>query len=134
MVLVPANALDVIPRVGLMTAVALIDLHICTAWIARSIRFAGNRLINHFEMLHVVARRRLMTLRAVCRARRRVLELGDGPLRSRVALGAILPKELEMLVLIRMAACAVQDHLFGGDVLVPRLRPCAHAVLSDPAE
>ena len=68
MVLVPADALDVIPRIGLMTAIALVDLNVSATWVAWAIRFASNRLVNHFKVHHVVARRRLVALRAIRRA------------------------------------------------------------------
>ena len=68
MVLIPPDAFDVIPRVGLMTAIALVDLNVSTTRVAWTIRFTGNRLVNHFKVHHVVARRRLVALRAIRRA------------------------------------------------------------------
>ena len=134
MVLVPPAAFDVVPRVRLMATIALVDLYIVATWISGSIRVACDRFRNHLEVHHIVARRRLVTLRTICRPRRRVLELGDGPLRRRVALRAIGPKEFHVPVLIRVTAGAIQNHLFGRDVLVLHSRPFRGAVLLDPSE
>ena len=125
--LVPADAFDVIPRISLMTPITLVDLNIFATWIPRSIPFAGNHLVDHFKVHHVVAGRRLMALSAVRRTRRRVLKSGNGPLRRAVACGAILPEQIEMLVLVRVAVRAIQDHLFWSNVLVVRLPSCARA-------
>ena len=91
MALAPTKALDVVPGRGLVAEVALVDL--CP-------RLSGNHGANFVEMLsHVVARRSLVALGAVRRAGRWVPELRDAPPRRRVALGAILPEELEIPVL-----------------------------------
>lgn len=60
MMFVPADTLDVVPGVCLVTEVAL--LNPCA-------HLAGDRLRDHFEVPHIVARRRLVTLRAILGAR-----------------------------------------------------------------
>lgn len=60
MVLIPADTFDVVPRVGLMAHVTLIHLRV---------RLFRNLLRNHLEVFHVMARRRLVTLSAIGRAR-----------------------------------------------------------------
>ena len=59
MVLVPADPLDVVPGIGLMTKVALLHPRVL---------LTGDRHRDHLEMSHIVARRRLMALRAILRA------------------------------------------------------------------
>jgi hypothetical protein len=71
--------------------VALVDL---------CLRLSGDHRANFAKkLIHVVARRSLVALGAVRRARRWVPEFRDGPPRRCVALGAILPEELEIPVL-----------------------------------
>ena len=60
MMLVKADALDVVPRGGLMAEEALIDL---------GVRLAGHFHGDHLKVHHVVARRSLMALRAGLRCR-----------------------------------------------------------------
>ena len=55
MMFVEADALDVVPRGGLMAEKALVNL---------CIRLSADRLIDHSKMFHVMARWRLMTLGA----------------------------------------------------------------------
>lgn len=105
--LIPTDALDIVPRSRLMATITLADSNIFTTRISRSIRTLGHRLGNHFKVHHIVARRRLMTLRAVGRPRRGMLETGNCPLRSPVALSAILPEEFQVSVLVRVTARAV---------------------------
>ena len=57
---VPAGSLDVVPGVGLVAEMAL--LH------ARG-HLTGDGFRDHFEVPHIVAWRRLMTLRAILGAR-----------------------------------------------------------------
>ena len=116
--LVPTYAFDVVPRVGLMASIALVNLHICAARVAWSVRLPGNHLVNHFKVHHVVAWRSLMALRATRRARRRVYEAGDCPLRRAVTLRAVLPEQLKMRVFVRVATGAVQSHLRPRDLRV----------------
>ena len=111
MVLVPTDAFNVVPRGSLMTAITLGDCYVSATGIIWSIRRTRNSLGNHLEMHHVVTRRRLMTLRATRRARRRVNEAGDCPLRRAVTLRAVLPEQLEVRVFVRVATRAVQSHL-----------------------
>ena len=63
-----------------------------------------------------------------------MLERGNGPLRGRVALRAILPEKFLVPVLVRVTARTVQDHLFGSDERMACLRPSPRAVLLDPTE
>ena len=56
MMLIPANTLDVVPTVGLVTHKALLDF---------GMHLSRHRLGHHFEMHHVMTGRRLMTLRAL---------------------------------------------------------------------
>ena len=132
MVLVVADALNVIPRIGLMTAIALVDLNVSATRVAWAIRFAGNCLVNHFKVHHVVARRRLMALRAIRRTRRRVNEAGDCPLRRAVTLRAVLPEQLEVRVFVRVATRAVQSHLRRRDLRVRGACAFGCVVLSNP--
>ena len=76
MMLIPSGALNVGPRRGLVTHVALFDL---CFWLT------GDLLGDHAEMHHVVAWGGLVTLGTVHRSGGRVAELGDGPGRRRVA-------------------------------------------------
>ena len=98
------HSLDVIPRGRLMTKKALIHF---------GVRLSRDRRRHHRKVHHVVARRRLMTLRALGRARRRMDKLGDGPLGGRMALHAVDTEETLVTVLGRMAAGAVEHRLVG---------------------
>ena len=128
MVLVKTDAFDVIPRVGLMAAIALVDLHISATRIARSVRFTGNRLVNHFKVHHVMARRRLVTLGAGLRDGRWVSEFRDRPLRRAVAWRAVGAEQTAMPVFRLVACCAVEQRFFseqlwrGGSSCVAWLR------------
>src|SRR4051812_4529807 len=82
-VLVPAHAPDVVPAIGRVAEVALLDL---------GVLLPGDNLRHHAEVLHVVARRSLVALRAVGRARRGVAVAGDGPRGHAVAGRAVLPE------------------------------------------
>ena len=55
-----SRPLDIIPGIGLLTKVALLNARV---------HLAGDRLRHHLEMPHIVARRRLVTLRAFLGAR-----------------------------------------------------------------
>ena len=87
--LVVANAADVVPGRGLMAAVALVHTSHAAALSDLGIFLARNLLRHHLEVHHVVARRSLVALRAVSGAHRRMPELGDGPLGRDVALCAV---------------------------------------------
>jgi hypothetical protein len=52
------------PACGLVAAIALVDLSGTAALRYFRIGLMGDFLRNHIEVLHVMARRRLMTLRA----------------------------------------------------------------------
>lgn len=68
MVFVPPDAFDVVPGRGLMAAITLVDLNWAAASGYLRIFLLSNLLRNHVEMLHVMTRRRLMTLRARLRS------------------------------------------------------------------
>ena len=82
---VVTDAFDVVPRSRLMATITLVHL----SWPAASgylrIFLSRDFLRNHFEVHHVMAGGRLMTLRARLRGGRRMAELGDGPFRGGVA-------------------------------------------------
>src|SRR5260370_33773987 len=118
MVLVKAHALDVVPRRRLVTQVALVDL---------GTRLARHLHRDHVEVPHVVAGRRLVTLGAVRRARRRVPKLRDRALRRRVALRAVLSEQLEVPVLVGVASGTVQRRFERSDVRVGSGRMSARA-------
>ena len=73
---------------------------------------------HHLEMHHVMARWRLVTLGAIDRVRGRVAELGDRPRPRAVALGAILPEELPVAVLVPVAGDAIEGGFTGRDARV----------------
>ena len=106
MMLVSAHAFDVGPCGRLMALVTLVDLG---SWLPSHL---GR---NHLKMHHVMTRWTLVTLGAVHGTRGRMPELGDRPLRCRVALGAILAEELDVPILIRVAARTVQDRFLRRD-------------------
>ena len=64
MMLVPADTFDVVPGRCLMTAITLVDLSRAAAFRHLRVFLFGDLLRDHFEVHHVVARRRLMALRA----------------------------------------------------------------------
>ena len=76
MMLIPADAFDVIPRGRLMAEETLADLSLFHACDAHR---------NHLEVHHVVAGRSLMALSTGLRGGRRVLELRNGPSRRAMA-------------------------------------------------
>ena len=80
-VLVKAHSLDVVPRGRLVAEVAL-------AYVG--VRLARHLHGHHVEMSHVVAGRRLVTLSALRRTRRRMAKFRDAPLARRMAGGAVL--------------------------------------------
>ena len=82
-VFIPAYPFDVVPGIGLMAQIALLD---------PGVRLAGDRLRYHFEMSHMMARWRLMAFRTVLGARRGVLVPGDLPGRRNVAVRAFAPE------------------------------------------
>jgi hypothetical protein len=108
MMLVVANAADVIPGRGLMAAVTLVDL----SWSAASgylrIFLSGDLLRNHVEVHHVVTRRSLVALSAVERARGRMLEFSDSPARCCVTLGAVFAEQSQVPVFGQMASSTVK--------------------------
>lgn len=99
MMLVKTHAFNVVPRGRLVADVALIDTRVF---------LLGNILVNHFKVYHIMARRGLMTLGAIGRARAGMLKRRDRPLRRRVAGSAVLPEKSEVFVFRRVTARAVE--------------------------
>lgn len=89
-----------------MADVALIDLRVF---------LPGDSFRDHRKMLHVVARRCLVTLGAVLRARAGVLKRRNRPLVCGVAGSAVLPEQSEVFVFRRVTARAVESGFERGD-------------------
>ena len=104
-----------------MAAITLVHLSWPAAFGYLRIFLSGDLFRNHVEVHHVVARRGLMTLGARLRRGRRVTELGDGPLRCRVARSAIGAEQTYVPVLGLVTCCAVQQRFFGLQIGVGRL-------------
>lgn len=100
MMFVKTRAFDVVPRSRLVADVALIDLRV---WLI------GDSLRNHRKMLHIMARRGLVTLGAILRARAGVLERRNRPLGRRVAGSAVLPEQSEVFILRRVTTRAIES-------------------------
>lgn len=96
-----------------MAPVTLIDLHVVAAPTAPEGPSADDFLGHRGKVLHVVARRRLVALRAVLGRRRGVQERGDGPGSRLMAPGAFAPEELLVGVLVAVAAGTAQGILLG---------------------
>jgi hypothetical protein len=79
MMLIPTDALDIVPAIRLVTQEAL--LNFC-------MRLSRHHLGHHFEMHHIVAGRRLMTLRAILRSWRGMQKSGNLPAIRLMAFGA----------------------------------------------
>ena len=94
MMFVPAGTLNIVPGSRLMTGIT--RLH-CGFRLAS--HFGGN----HFEMLHIVTGRRLMTLITITWLTRRMNKRRQWPLNCTVALHAIFPKQLKMTIIVAMA-------------------------------
>ena len=106
--LVKTNAPNVVPRSRLMADVALSNFNILAARVARIVCLTNDFLVHHFKVHHIMARRGLMALGAILRARRRMLKRGNRPLGCRVARSAVLTEQSEVLVFRRVAARAVE--------------------------
>ena len=109
--LVKTNAPKVVPRSRLMTDVALGNLHIFAARVARSACLTGNFFVHHFKVHHIMARRGLMALGAIVRARRRMLKRGNRPFGCRVARSAVLTEQSEVFVFRAVTYRAVEFRL-----------------------
>lgn len=96
---IEADALDIIPGSGLMTQVALAHVGVLPA---------SDLHRDHAEMPHEVARRRLVALRAVPGTGRGMSELRQCPLRNRVALGTVGPELALVTILGFVAGDALQ--------------------------
>ena len=79
------------------------------------VRLSRDRGRHHGEVHHVVARRRLMTLRAFGRACGWMNEFRDRPLSRGMALHAVGAEETPMSILARVAADALEHRLVGSD-------------------
>lgn len=88
------------------------------ALIDTGVRFAGDTGRDHFEVHHVMAGRGLMALGAISGTRRRMLELRNRPTIGGMALGTVLPKQLEVPVIIGVARSTVEDRFIGRNVRV----------------
>jgi len=64
MMFVKANAFDVVPACRLVAAITLIHLNGAAALRYIGVFLVGDLFRYHIKVLHVMARRRLMTLRA----------------------------------------------------------------------
>ena len=104
MMFVPAHALDVVERVRSMAQEALVNLRVF---------LSGDALVHHLEMHHVVARWRLMALRAVFGNRGGVQKPCESPTRRVVAAGAVAPEQFAVGIAIAMTTRAVQPVFFG---------------------
>ena len=89
----------VIEGIGLVTTETLINA---------SPLLAGNSLIHHLKMHHVMARGWLVALSTLRRSRARVEKAADLPDRCLMAAGALRTKESLMLILSRVAGLAVE--------------------------
>ena len=83
-----------------MTYVALINLRVF---------LFGNSFRDHLEMFHKMARRCLMTLGAIGRARAGMLKSRNRPLGRRMTPSAVLSEQSEVFVFCRVAARAVES-------------------------
>ena len=81
MMFVKTNPFYVVPRSCLVAKETLIDL---------CIRLSTNLLVDHFEVLHVMAWGSLMALGAVLGCGRGMAEFWNGPFRGRMTLCAVL--------------------------------------------
>ena len=97
-VLVPPDALDVVPRRRLMARVTLVDLSMLPP------RYLHR---HHLKVHHVMTRRCLVALGAVGGTGRRVSELGNRPSRRRVTLSAVRAEKLPVAILVAVAGIAV---------------------------
>ena len=98
-VLVPTDATDVVPGVGLVAEIALLDAGVV---------LAGHHHRDHVEMAHIVTGRRLMALRTFDGTGRRVLEARDLPGRRQMAGHAFAAEEIAMRTAIAVAGKAVE--------------------------
>ena len=106
--LVIANASDVVPGCGLVTAITLGHVGCPTACGYPFIFLAGDLLRNHFEVHHIVAPWSLVALSTVERSRGRMLEFSNSPTGCGVALGAVFAEEPKVPVLGGVASRAVE--------------------------
>ena len=95
MVLVPANAANSVPRVGLVAQKALFHSHLL---------LAGDGPVHHLEMHHVIAWRCLVALNAAPRAWRGVRKPAYCPGRGGVATLAVAAEQRPVRVAVGMAA------------------------------
>src|SRR6266545_1313326 len=126
MVLVPADAANIVPGIGLMAQVALLDPRM---FLSR--HYHGN----HVEVVHVVAGRRLVALCTFDRVGRRMLETRDLPGGGQVARRTFLAEQVAVRTAIAVAAETIEDGPVVGaadrlqDLVVHAGRPDAAFVL-----
>lgn len=100
MVFVPADAANVVPGVGLVAEVALLDSRVM---------LPSHHHGKHVEVVHIVAGRRLVALRTFDGAGRRMLEARDLPGCGQVARRTFLAEQVAVRATIAMAAETVED-------------------------
>ena len=115
---VKADAFDVVPRRRLVTPIALIHLRDAAALRHASVLLTRNSFGHHVEMHHVVARGRLVALRARERIWGRMLKLLNSPLRGCMAVGAVRSKQSHMSIFRPMTRPTIQRHLQRSEVRV----------------
>ncbi len=113
MMLVPADAFDIVPRRGLVALFALIDPRVRPTGYARR---------NHLEVHHVVTRRSLVALAAIIRFWRRMFVFGNRPVVGRVTLCTIAAKNILVAIVVRVAGSAIEDRFLQTDAVVWRNR------------
>ena len=132
--LVPAHALDIVPRSSLMAALTLAHFNRPTTPGNPRILLAGNPLRNHVEVHHVVAGRCLVTLRAIGRSRGRMPELRNGPLLRRMTARTVFSEQSRVRLLGRMAALAIQCAFERADLGVSCRRRLSDRKFVEPLE
>lgn len=100
MMLVPANSANIVPGIGLMAEVALLN---------PGIVLARHRLRDHLEMMHVVAWRCLVALRTIRRTGRRVFEACHFPGFGEMANRAFATKEVAMRTAVAVTGKAIES-------------------------
>ena len=115
-----SNAADVIPRGGLVTAITLVHLGCPAACSYLRIFLSGDLFRNHVKVHHVVTRRSLVALSAVERAWGGMLEIGNSPCGSRVALGALRAEQPHMPIFGGVASDAVEGVARGALIQLTR--------------
>src|SRR6266568_7811254 len=108
-VLVPPDALHVVPGIGLVAEEALRDVGVLDPC---------DHHRDHMKVRHIMAGWGLVALGTVHGERRGVAELGDVPGTCRVTGSAVAPEEGAVGVLVCVTGSAVEGHLFRLDARV----------------